>query len=249
MRIPAVQKAPLQLPALIDEAQQLAGTLQDTPTTELSKMMAISPKKASEVQQMYSQWSRHSREQTPAIDAFVGDIYSGMQVQTWSEADREYAHKHLLILSGLYGALRACDGIMPYRLEMGYKLPDGTSLYDYWGDKLTSVLPDSTSIIVNLSAVEYTKTLLPYVDLPIITPKFMTISPKTNQPTFVTVHAKIARGAFARWMILNRIYEPRRLHEFSDLGYVYNAELSSESQPVFVAERFEGIGLSVRLTK
>lgn len=249
MRVPATIVEPFGKPQLLSDAEKLAEIYRTLDRETLTKLMGISPTKAAAVRQQLNSWNTAVNDQVPAIDAFVGDIYSGLQVQTWSEKDREYAHKHLLILSGLYGALRACDGIMPYRLEMGYKLPGGTSLYDYWSDKLTSVLPASTSMIVNLSAVEYTRALLPYVDRPTIAPKFMTVSPKSGEPTFVTVHAKIARGAFARWMIVHRIDEPRRLHEFSDLGYIYDAELSSESQPVFVADRFEGIGLSVRLTK
>lgn len=210
--------------------------------------MQISATKSTEVKRLYVSWSVDPNAQLPAIDAFKGDIYSGLQVATWQEADRTYAQEHLLILSGLYGALRACDGIWPYRLEMGYKLPNGKSMYDFWGGKLARAIVPETTHIVNLSAVEYTKALLPYVEQEVITPKFMTISPKTGEPTFVTVHAKIARGAFARWMITNRIDDVGRLRDFTELEYRYDAELSTAEQPVFICKTFKGIGLSVRLT-
>ena len=84
--------------------------------------------------------------------------------------------------------------------------------------------------------------------MPIISPKFLTISPKTGEPTFVTVHAKIARGAYARWLIQHRIEDLARLPDFTELGYLYNAELSTPDVPVFVAKEFKGLGLSVRLT-
>src|SRR5690606_10333635 len=167
-----------------------------------------------------------------------GDIYSGLQVASWSEADRVYAHKHLIILSGLYGALRACDGIMPYRLEMGYKLPGGESMYVFWGDKLARIIQPETKYLINLSAAEYTKALLPYARTSVITPKFMTISPRTSVPTFVTVHAKIARGAFAGWLIRERIDTPQDMHAFGDLGYSYDANSSTPEQPVFVCQKF-----------
>lgn len=248
MRIPELARAPLGTPQLIDEAVQLVGALRGAPTDEIQRIMKVSPAKADEVKRMFDNWNATFSRQVPAIDAFIGDIYSGLQVQEWTDDDRRYAHKHLLILSGLYGALRACDGILPYRLEMGYKLPDGTNLYKFWEDKIAALLPGSTQTIINLSAVEYTKAILPYCDAPVVAPKFLTVSPKTGEPTFVTVHAKIARGAFARWLIQDRIEDTSRLPEFSDLGYRYDKDLSATSEPVFVCREFKGLGLSVRLT-
>ena len=238
---------PLAEPRFAEEAAQLAEVWRQASPDTIAQRMQISPANAHEVMQLYASWTLGEHTQLPAIDAFRGDIYSGLQVASWSAADRVYAHKHLIILSGLYGALRACDGIMPYRLEMGYKLPSGESMYSFWGEKLASIVGAQVDCLINLSAVEYTKALLPYVDCRVITPKFMTISPKTGQPAFVTVHAKIARGAFARWLIQQRITTPESLKNFSDLGYNYDASLSTPDQPVFVCQGFQGLGLSVRL--
>lgn len=238
---------PLGVPQFLPQAKELVDKLHLLSSEELARIMKISSTKAAEVSKLYEVWQTESNFQTPAIDAFIGDIYSGLQVGSWSKDDRRYAHRHLLILSGLYGALNACDGIMPYRLEMGYKLPDGKSLYTYWGDKIAAVIDKHTTEIINLSAVEYTKALLPYVSQRIITPKFLTMNIKTAEPTFVTVHAKIARGAFARWMIQNRVDRPSDIKDFSDLGYRYSTDLSTPEQPVFICDEFKGIGLSVRL--
>ncbi len=224
--------------------------------------MALSATKAEETRALIESYDPTHPSQ-PALDIFLGDIYSGLQSQLLSEDDRKYANNHLCILSGLYGVLRALDEIQPYRLEMGYKLPgnthdasqpDITSLYAYWGDKIARQLPKNQPII-NLSAKEYTKAVFPHFeyidglkDVQIISPKFLTVSPKTNEPTFITVHAKIARGAYARWLIQNRIEDIEKLKEFNGIGYVYSEELSSIDEPVFVAKEFKGLGLSVRLT-
>ncbi|MDB5177112.1 MAG: hypothetical protein JWN75_780 [Candidatus Saccharibacteria bacterium] len=247
MRTPDVRMAPVDRPQLIREAEQLVKKYRSLSSGTLATNMKISGKKAVEVQHIYKNWSTDTDQQIPAIDAFIGDIYSGLQVQAWSDKDRAYAQQHLLILSGLYGALRACDGIMPYRLEMGYKLPNGKSLYDFWADKIATTIHPDTTDIINLSAVEYTKALLPSIHLPVIAPKFLTVSPKTNEPAFVTVHAKIARGAFARWLIQNRIDDIAQLQTFTDLGYSFDASSSTPEQPVFICKTFEGLGLSVRL--
>lgn len=248
MRVPDHCRAPLGVPQLLTQAEELAEIWRGASSANIQSLMKVSDKKAVEAAQMYGAWSSDAAMQVPAIDAFIGDIYSGLQVQTWSDEDRAYAHRHLLILSGLYGGLRACDGIMPYRLEMGYRLPDGRNMYQFWGDAIASLLPTDADCILNLSAVEYTKALLPYTDLPVVTPKFLTVSPKTGQPTFVTVHTKIARGAFARWLIQNRIEDISKFVEFSDLGYRYDPILSIPEQLVFVCKEFGGIGMSVRLT-
>lgn len=238
---------PLATPLFVDEAGRLAKKWQKASSATMKASMHISDAKTVQVKQLYSNWSLDLEKQAPAIDAFRGDIYSGLQVPRWSLDDRQYAHEHLVILSGLYGALRACDGIMPYRLEMAYKLPDGESMYEFWGDKLGRSIRPEANCIINLSAVEYTKALLLYVKQPVITPKFMTKNTKTGKPEFVVVHAKIARGAFARWLIQCRIEDRRDITKFTSLGYKYDQSLSAPEQPVFVCDTFQGIGLSVRL--
>lgn len=248
MRVPTAHEQPLGQPKFLADARELVGQFRDASADKLIAYMNISPAKAAEVHKLYSQWTADPKRQSPAVDTFVGDIYSGLQVNEWTQRDRHYAHTHLLILSGLYGALRACDGIAPYRLEMGYKLPSGESMYHYWGHRIATLLPDTTSCIINLSAVEYTKTVLPFVTVPVIAPKFLTLNETTGKPTFVTVHTKIARGAFASWLIRHRISDLRELPRFHELGYEYVAEFSTFEQPVFICKSFGGLGLSVRLT-
>ena len=249
MRVPSAPIKPATAPQLLKHAQQLVAVWREASDSKLIAYMGVSPKKAAEVATMYKLWSADPKRQTPAVETFVGDIYSGLQVTEWSARDRDYAQKHLLVLSGLYGALRPFDGIMPYRLEMGYKLPDSTSLYTFWDNHIAALLPTSTSLIINLSAVEYTKAMLPYVSTPVITPQFLTVNATTGKPTFVTVHTKIARGAFANWLITRRVSTAEQLLEFTGLGYRYVPEFSTPTQPVFVCREFGGLGLSVRLTK
>lgn len=251
MRPASSERLPYQEPLLLPEARELATYMATLDTEAISRVMKLSPKKAAETRELLAAWSLGPVMSRPAIDAFIGDIYSGLQVASLSRGDRKYANEHLLILSGLYGGLRALDSVAPYRLEMGYRLPDARyqNLYAFWGDKIARLVPGDATQIINLSAVEYTKAILPYLTQPLVTPKFLTISPKTGEPTFVTVHAKIARGAFARWMIVNRVDTVARLSEFAELGYAYDTVASTPEQPVFVCREFGGLGLSVRLSQ
>jgi uncharacterized protein len=249
MRHAPDQGAHLRQPMLLDKAQELAAYLKTLTPSQLTEVMKLSPALAEKTHSLLAGWSSDPEHQSVAIDSFLGDIYSGLHANDLPQADRDYADRVLFILSGLYGILRPYDGICPYRLEMGYKLPDPrfANLYEYWGKSIVDCLPMDGPIL-NLSAVEYSRTVTPSVDpARLVTPRFLTVSPKTGQPAFVVVHAKIARGAFARWLITDRIRDISELVHFKELGYAHDRALSTPQEPAFVCQTFEGKGLSIRL--
>ncbi|MEV4534361.1 YaaA family protein [Asanoa sp. NPDC049518] len=244
MRRPSAGNRPTGTPALVEKARELVDELRALPAAKLAKIMSVSPDLADRTRQLYADWTTDPAELSPAAESFVGDIYSGLQVDTFTAAQRRYADQHLRILSGLYGILRPFDGIAPYRLEMGYKLPSG-NLYQFWGRSIADQLP-ARGPIVNLAAVEYSKTVTKYVDPErLVTPKFLTVDPKSGEPKFVTVHAKIARGAFARWLVTSG---GKELTSFEEIGYRHSPEHGGEREPAFVCAEFGGKGLSIRLT-
>lgn len=248
MKRPTQWSVETTIPVFKSQAEQLMDYLKLLSVSEICKVMKVSDTVAQKTHKFISNWENDAVP-TPAVLSFVGDIYSGMQVSTFTSDDFTYAQDHLKILSGLYGILRPLDLIEPYRLEMGYKLPREKfrNLYKFWGEKLVDTLP-SEETIINTSSQEYARVITDYVSQDhVITPQFYTISPKTNKPTFVTVHSKIARGSFAAWVIKNRVEKTEDLNNFSELGYKYSSKLSSENQPAFVCKEFGGIGLSVRL--
>lgn len=236
----------LTAPALVDRAAALVKTVRGLSPDEIASAMKVSEPLARRTAELFADWSDDTGDGMPAVEAFLGDIYSGLQVASWTAADRRYATDHLRILSGLYGVLRPFDAIHPYRLELGYKLPELGSLYAYWGSAVAAQLP-STGPIVNLAAGEYSKVVLPYVDAArVVTPRFLTVEPASGEAKFVAVHAKIARGAFARWLIGAR--GKADVREFAQLGYALDESRSSDREPCFVCTEFGGKGLSVRLT-
>lgn len=250
MRSPVVTE-PATTPLLIDKIRPLATYLKTLTTDQLQTVMSISGPLSHTVHETLAAWSTEPSQQSLAIDSFVGDIYSGLRAGALSEGDRDYAQQTLRILSGLYGILRPYDGVRPYRLEMGYKLPSQTfgNLYKYWGSDITETL-SKDGLVVNLSAVEYTKTVVPFVDSNrVVSPRFLTVNPMTGKPSQVIVHTKIARGAFARWLMVSRITSLREMVQFNDLNYCYDPSLSTPLEPAFVCKEFGGIGLSVRLQK
>jgi len=251
MRPPTSGTKPSGTPVLLDRAEELVAYLRTLSQWQLSRIMAVSADLATKTQEQHAEWTTAADRQAPAAESFVGDIYSGLQIDSFNAADRKYADTHLRILSGLYGILRPFDGISPYRLEMGYRLPPGkySNLYKFWGSSIADQLP-SSGRIVNLAANEYSKTVVTHVDADrVVTPRFLTIDPATQQPRFVVVHAKIARGAFARWLVTERVTDAvGAVCEFSDIGYRYDEALNTPGEPAFVCREFGGKGLSVRLT-
>lgn len=210
--------------------------------------MKLSAPLADKTHHLLTTWTANPERQTPAIDSFRGDMYSGLRAADFTTYDRRYANDHFYILSGLYGILRALDCIAPYRLEMSYHLPDAPyqNLYKFWGNKLAEQIPNNSTII-NLSATEYTKALLPHVAPErVITPQFLTRDPRSHEPKFVAIHAKIARGALAHYLIVRHAVSPDELVGFHDLGYHFDATASTPDQPVFICDEFGGLGLSIR---
>jgi cytoplasmic iron level regulating protein YaaA (DUF328/UPF0246 family) len=251
MRSPATGIGPTGKPVLAHRAEELVAFLRTLSPGQLSQIMGISADLAARTREQYEAWSTNADRQTPAATTFVGDIYSGLRADSFTADDRAHADVHLWILSGLYGLLRPFDGISPYRLEMGYRLPPGryARLYRFWGTSIAEHLP-ADGPIVNLAAAEYSRAVLPYVAADrVVTPRFLTIDPASGQPKFIVVHAKIARGAFARWLVTNRVTGTgAAMREFTEIGYRYDETVSMPREPTFVCREFGGKGLSVRLT-
>src|SRR5262249_27435788 len=142
MRSAAAGTPPTGKPALLDRAAELVDYLRTLSRARLAVAMGLSGPLATRTHEQFAAWSigqadtggRGTGGQGAAVESFIGDIYSGLQVAAFTADDREHADRHLRILSGLYGILRPFDAISPYRLEMGYRLPDRryANLYAYW---------------------------------------------------------------------------------------------------------------------
>jgi cytoplasmic iron level regulating protein YaaA (DUF328/UPF0246 family) len=176
----------------------------------------------------------------PAALAFAGDTYQGLEASTLDTDEMEWAQDHLRILSGLYGVLRPLDLIQAYRLEMGSRLKTrrGKNLYDYWQNDLSNALNAQgeqvgSDVLINCASQEYFGAVaLKALKLRVITPAFM--EDKGQGPKIVSFYAKKARGAMARFMVQNRLTDPKTILDFDAGGYVFQPDLSTADKPVFV---------------
>ena len=218
------------------ESNQLIKTLRTFEPFEVASLMKISDKLADLNHKRYVEWRNKPAESKtrPAALAFKGDVYQGLEAESFNDNDLKFAQRHLRILSGLYGLLRPLDAIQPYRLEMGTKLKTskGQNLYDYWGTKLTTGLNEALKeskegTLVNLASNEYFGAVQPKL----LEGSLLNIGFKekrNGQLKFVSFSAKKARGLMAKFMIKERLKNPDDLKNFDLEDYKFNKKLSSE---------------------
>src|SRR6185436_17109947 len=153
-------------PQFVPQSAELIEILKTRSPSDIGGLMDISEALATLNVTRYHAWSTRftDKNSKPAVLAFNGDVYDGLQASTLSLEDLQWAQRHLAILSGLYGVLRPLDRLQPYRLEMGTALKNdrGGNLYAYWGDTIAEHLNAQSAqlpspVIVNLASQEYFK--------------------------------------------------------------------------------------------
>jgi len=229
-------------PALQDDANALAEVTRSLSVSELQKLMSISENLATLNADRFAAFESTSTVQNarPAVMAFAGDTYQGLDAASLDDDSLMYAQDHLRILSGLYGVLRPLDQMQAYRLEMGSRLKTkrGKSLYEFWGDTISKTLNSQakatqSDVLVNCASQEYFGAVdLNALNVKVVTPVFM--EDKGEGPKIVSFFAKKARGAMARFIVENRLKNPEALKDFDSGGYQFQPELSKQEKLVFV---------------
>ena len=223
-----------------EDTASLARTARARTVAELRGLMSISDDLARLNRERFQAFDADSTEGVQAAFAFAGDVYEGLKARELDADGLAFAQAHIRILSGLYGLLRPLDRIQPYRLEMGTRLKTrrGSSLYDFWGDRISKCLnaeaegmPDPT--LVNLASQEYFGAVdAKALKLRVVTPQFR--EAKDGESRIISFFAKKARGAMARFAIDERIGRAEDLKAFDRDGYRFDKAASSASEWIFI---------------
>ena len=224
-------------PLFPQEIKQLGKKLQSLSVAEIAKLMKISEKLAELNFKRFQELGSKQASKKAAILAYQGDVYQGLAAESLSLDDLHFADEHLLILSGLYGALRPLDAIQAYRLEMGIKLATSqhSDLYSFWHDQLNAYINQrlqQEEFLINLASEEYAKV----IDYKHLKGKVINIVFKDlhkGQYKIIGLFAKKARGLMAQFIIKNRITNPSELRRFCLSGYQFIDTLSSDEQFIF----------------
>lgn len=223
----------------LKESETIQKTLKKKKPKQLMELMDISEKLADLNWERNQNWALPFTPENarPAVYAFDGDVYTGLDAYTISAEKIAVLQDKLRILSGLYGILKPLDLMQPYRLEMGTSMPIGTkkNLYEFWKKKLTKALNDelqSDELFLNLASNEYfsavdTKAL----KVPVITPEFRDY--KDGKLKMISFFAKKARGLMVRYIIDTNAETIDDLKKFNYEGYAFDANLSKGNTLVF----------------
>ena len=236
---PADATVPATDRRFLEDTAQLSKTAKRQTRADLRRLMGISEALAELNQARFKAFEADSTEGVQAAFAFAGDVYEGLCARERDAGALGWAQAHLRILSGLYGLLRPLDRIQPYRLEMGVRLATrrGSSLYDFWGDRLSQQLNadaegQAEPVLVNLASQEYFGAIdVKALRLPVITPHFR--EEKDGHSRIVSFHAKKARGLMARYAADRGLERAEELKGFDVAGYRFNAAASSDADWVF----------------
>ncbi|NOX73912.1 MAG: peroxide stress protein YaaA [Alphaproteobacteria bacterium] len=241
---PVAAKVAVSAPEFQADAVSLSRSARRLSVPKLRKLMSISQDLAKLNQGRFKAFEETPCDEVtkPAVLAFAGDTYIGLEAGTLDADELAYAQDHLRILSGLYGLLRPMDRIQPYRLEMGSRLATrrGKTLYQYWGARLAERLnavagETGAKALVNCASVEYfTAVPMDKLAIPVVNPVFLDM--QKGEAKIVSFFAKRARGAMARFVMQNRIVAPDALKDFDTGGYVYQPDQSEPMRPVFLRD-------------
>ncbi len=243
--VPAALRKKASEPLFVDQASALIDVLRHKTLAQVASMMELSAPLAALNVARYAAWQPHATKaipsnSKPAVLAFNGDVYDGLQARTLKTADHTWAQEHIVILSGLYGALRPLDRLQPYRLEMGTALatPRGHNLYDWWGDTVAHYLnerqaDEAAPVVINLASIEYARVALRKTLRARVVDCVFEERQGDGNHKVISFFAKKARGLMARYAIERRARSVRALRDFNADGYVLARALSGPSRLVF----------------
>ena len=229
------------LPQFLGEAEKLNKVLAKKKPKALSALMGISNQLAE------LNWERNQDfslpftpdNARPAVYAFSGDVYLGLDAYSLPEAKLDKLQDSLRILSGLYGILKPLDLMQPYRLEMGTQLKVGRkkNLYEYWKKTLTEALNTELTdgeLFVNLASNEYFSALdAKKLKVPVITPVFKDW--KNDKLKIISFFAKKARGSMVRYILDTNAETLEDIKGFNYDDYIFSPEHTlNANQPVFI---------------
>lgn len=226
-------------PKFIDEAAFIQSHLKHKSPKYLSELMEISAKLADENWERNQKWKSKptAKESAPAMFAFTGEVYRGLDAKTLDKNAVDYLQKNYRILSGLYGLLKPSDKVMLYRLEMGrpFEFENYKNLYGFWTEKVTELLNSEmkkNEILLNLASNEYIKVVdRKKLDYQLIDFDFYEI--KEGKLKTIVVYTKHARGLVVRFCAETNAKTLNDVKAFNYEGYRIDEEKSTDTKLVF----------------
>ena len=154
----------------------------------------------------------------PVSALYTGVLFAALGLATLDAAARRRAARQVVVVSGLWGALRPSDRVPAYRLSMGVDLPGTGPLAAAWRAPLAQVLPEAAGggLVVDLRSAAYAAAWTPRGELASRTVGVRVLVERDAVRSVVSHRAKRARGLIARHLLTTRGAAPQtpaQLHE------------------------------------
>ncbi|KFF21716.1 peroxide stress protein YaaA [Chryseobacterium sp. JM1] len=226
-------------PKFIEEAALIQSYLKHKSPKYLSELMEISPKLADENWERNQRWKDKptAKESAPAMFAFTGEVYRGLDAKTLDKNAVDYLQKNYRMLSGLYGLLKPSDKVMLYRLEMGrhFEFDQYKNLYEFWREKITEQLNSEMKkgeFLLHLASNEYGKVIdRKKLNHKVIDFEFYEL--REGKLKTIVVYTKHARGLVVRFCAETNAKTLNDVKAFNYEGYLINEEKSTDTKLVF----------------
>jgi len=226
-------------PKFIEEATFIHSHLKHKSPKYLSELMEISPKLADENWERNQKWKAKPtiKESAPAMFAFTGEVYRGLDAKTLGKTAIDYLQKNYRMLSGLYGLLKPSDKVMLHRLEMGrhFEFDQYKNLYEFWREKVTEQLNSEmkkNEILLHLCSTEYGKVIdRKKLNHKVIDFDFYEL--KDGKLKTIVVYTKHARGLVVRFCAETNAQTLNDVKAFNYDGYMIDEEKSTDTKLVF----------------
>jgi len=215
----------LSVPAFIDDATRIAALVRELDDRTIMEGMRLS---ASLLAKTKAYYSTFGQTRSPALMTYDGVAFKAFRKEPMTQATRDKAQDKLVILSGLYGALRPFDCISPYRLEM--KDRTVMNLDSYWKPKISDYLAYTTGdgVIFNACSAEYSHVTKDISGL--VTLRFVD---QRSGRALPSVFQKTMRGLIARRIVDLESDDPGDVRALRIDGFAHDPERSDASTWVF----------------
>lgn len=145
--------ASLAYPALLARRTELLAAVQELCDDEERAMAALKlgPKQFFEVERNRVLVTSPT---APALERYTGVLYDPIQTASLSSDQQEFASRHIVVHSALFGLIGAGDLIPAYRLSHDSRVP-GHALKKHWAGSIRAVVAEHDGLILDLRSASY----------------------------------------------------------------------------------------------
>ena len=221
-----VDVAALSFPELAPTRERLLDALVATSAApDALRRLFVGPSLADDVAR-----NVHVRElpARPALEVYTGVLYDALEAATLSPAAKRRAASRVVVVSGLWGAVRPTDRIPPYRLNICSRLLGMPALEPLWREHLPATLAAAagrSGVVVDCRSSSYQAAGMP-AGLGERTAVVRVLRDDAGRRSVVSHAAKHTRGLVAR-ELLDAGVDPRTPQALAEvLGRRWPVELT-----------------------